>query len=91
MRNVLAVSEVEALPVLFIGTGGEAHNCLGEKVDLEILRAVQQHETSQLPVFRGDISGTPKAWPMNVCTVANARLEVLSYWKINLPYEPSIL
>lgn len=91
VRSALAVSQGEALPVLFIGTGGEVYNCLGEKVDLEILRAVQRHETSLLPVFRGDVSGTPKEWPMNVCTVANARLEVFSYWKINLPYEPSIL
>lgn len=90
-RNVLAVSKGKALPVLFIGTGGEVHNCLGEKIDLEILRAVQRHETSLLSVFRGDISGTPKEWPMNVCTLAGARLEEPTYSKINLPYELSVL
>ncbi|WP_298974903.1 hypothetical protein [uncultured Roseobacter sp.] len=90
-RHLLGCNEREAPTLLFVGTGGEIHNRLGERVELDTLRTVQGHETSLSVIFDGEIGDKPKDCPLNVCTVANARLEPLTYWKVNLPYEPSIL
>ncbi|WP_299410884.1 hypothetical protein [uncultured Roseobacter sp.] len=69
VRDSLASSERETPSVLFVGTDGELHNCLGAQIELDTLRAVQRHETALLVVFDGDIGCEPLEWPLNVCSL----------------------
>ncbi|WP_298922495.1 hypothetical protein [uncultured Roseobacter sp.] len=74
--------------VLFVGTDGESHDCLGKNIDREIIRVVQKNETSLLPV---SIEGALKERLLNVCTSSNARLDTLTYLKISLQCHVSVL
>ncbi len=91
VRDLLASSEGDLPPVLFVGTGGQIHNCLGENLAPHLLGQVNSYHNAVSRLFDGDLDVPSSEWPGNICTVGDTESSAFSYLWVGLPYTPEIL
>ncbi|WP_195822547.1 hypothetical protein [Roseobacter sp. MH60115] len=91
VRDILASSEGDALPVFFVGTGGEVHNCLAEAIDPKLFEQLVFYHRAISPLFEGDLDGPSSEWPTSVCSVGDVQNPAFSYLVVGLPYTSQIL
>lgn len=91
VRDLIASSEREILPVLFVGTSGQTYNCLNEDIDSHLLSQANSYSLSIAHLFEGDLDGPSSEWPATVCGFGNVQNPLFSYLTVGLPHTSKIL